>query len=430
MIFTKLANGNVIVQDANFRTSIPPGAAIKKISDSQLVINIDERNYINVFFDKVEYPVTANIDALFDELSNNFFFRESVKEQVEELQNLAFKIAYYAEITTTSGQISIPQNAQIILDQWANGVDAVISKIVGNNPDFKDTGVDVVNFDINGNFTLSGALPSSPAALIYYITISLKDYGNLDQNRIIEYSELKITPITSHSQLSGLLDDDHLQYLLLAGRGGQNIQDQINIGDVTGGNYTEIQSDGTLKFKGTATVWDDIIGNLIARRLYSTVGRLNYNLAENSITMQNNGDPTKTADRLIFNFQYPHRGVKTDAGAGTQAAHHLHIHWWQINNNRIEWQIDYRIQQNNEAKSTAWTTVIANSDDDNVFPYVSGTLNQITNLVVVNIPEPSLSSTVQYRLTRIDGTAGDIDATFVDAHVEFDAGGSRQEYVK
>ena len=430
MRFTKLANGNVIVQDANFRTSVPPGAAIKKISDSQLVINIDERHYINVFFDKVEYPVTANIDALFDELSNNFFFRESVKEQVEELQNLAFKIAYYAEITTISGQISIPTNAQIILDQWANGVDAVISKIVGNNPDFKDTGVDVVNFDINGNFALSGALPSSPAALIYYITISLKDYGNLDPNRIIEYSELKITPITSHSQLSGLLADDHLQYLLLAGRGGQNINDAVNIGDVTGGNYTEIQSDGTIKFKGNATVWDDIAGNLIARRLNSTTGRLNYNYPENSITMQNNGDPTKSADRLIFNFQYPHKGVKTDAVAGTQAAHHLHIHWWQVTANRIEWQVDYRIQLNGENKATAWTTVTANSVDNSEYPYVSGIINQVTNLVVVNIPEPSLSATVQYRLTRIDGTPGDIDATFVDVHVEFDAIGSRLEDFK
>jgi len=237
--------------------------------------------------------------------------------------------------------------------------------------------------------------------------------------------------IVSHSDLTNLTADDHLQYVINDGsRGQQEIKDSVKIGDIVGGNYTEIEPDGTIITRGDGKVWDDVVGSLIARRLTSTVGRLNYNYEENSITMQNNGDPADKDDRLIFNYQYPHAAVQTDATLGTQAVQRLHIHWEQVSTNRIEWQTDYRYQINGQPKNTTWTTVTANSVDDSAFSYVSGTLNQITALAEVLIPANSLSATVQYRLTRIDTTTGDIEAVFVDAHVQFDSDGSRQEYTK
>ena len=41
-----------------------------------------------------------------------------------------------------------------------------------------------------------------------------------------------------------------------------------------------------------------------------------------------------------------------------------------------------------------------------------------------------ISSTIQIRLSRTDSTTGDIEATFVDGHVESNSFGSRQEYIK
>ena len=119
---------------------------------------------------------------------------DSISEQrLSSLENLQLKIAYYAEITTTSGQISKPQNSTILLNQWSNGIDAIITSIEGNKPTFQDAEADVTSFDINGNYTISGDLPTTPSALIYYLSISLKDFSNLNIEYIIDYVVAEIT---------------------------------------------------------------------------------------------------------------------------------------------------------------------------------------------------------------------------------------------
>jgi len=195
------------------------------------------------------------------------------------------------------------------------------------------------------------------------------------------------------------------------------------MGDVASGNYTEVEDDGTMVAYGEATTWDDLVGSLVASRLNSTSGKLNYNYAENSITMQSGGSISNESDRLIFNFQQPH-AIMLDSEM------RLHIHWEQPNSNKIEFTTQYRIQSNNAAKTTAWTTVNRDSDVDSAFPYVSGTLNQITKLAEIDLTGTSISSTIQFRLSRVDTTGGDIEAIFVDAHVESDTNGSREEYIK
>ncbi len=196
------------------------------------------------------------------------------------------------------------------------------------------------------------------------------------------------------------------------------------IGNIVSGNYFEIEADGTDVRHGDATMWDDITGSLVARRLESTLGRLQYNLAENTITMQDDGSITKTADRLIFNFQKPH-AAKADSEM------RLHIHWEQTNSDKVEFVTQYRIQNNGAAKTTAWTTVNRDSDANSVFTYTSGTLNQITRLAEIDLSSAAISSTVQFRLARVDDNGfDDIEASFVDAHLEFDMLGSRSEYSK
>lgn len=170
--------------------------------------------------------------------------------------------------------------------------------------------------------------------------------------------------------------------------------------------------------------WDDITGSLIARRLDSTAGKLNYNHDENTITMQSGGSITNTADRLMFNFQKLHK-IKTNG------VFRLHTHWEQTSTDKIEWTIQYRKQSNGAQKTTPWITVYANSDDDSVWVYSSGTLNNITKLVEVDLSDVSISGTVQFRLARTDSTGTDIEATFVDAHYNTDqARGSIDEFEK
>ncbi len=195
------------------------------------------------------------------------------------------------------------------------------------------------------------------------------------------------------------------------------------IGNISAGNYFEVEADGTDIRHGNATMWDDLAGALIGRRLSSVAGRVDYNWADNSIKMQPSGSITTINDLIIWCYQYPH-------ACKAAGAMKLHIHWEQPNSNKVVWTLRYRIQSNNAAKTTDWTEVTANSDDDSVFTYSTGTLNQITELASIDMTGAGISATVQFRLARTDSTATDIDATFIDAHVERDMIGSRAEYVK
>lgn len=108
------------------------------------------------------------------------------------IDNQYVKRSYYEIITTISGQISRPSKAEILLDQWENGVDAIISTVSGGKPTYEDTGLDVISFDLNGNYTLSGT-PTGDVAIIYYIKIPLKDLNTLDLDKDLIYAELKVS---------------------------------------------------------------------------------------------------------------------------------------------------------------------------------------------------------------------------------------------
>jgi len=189
------------------------------------------------------------------------------------------------------------------------------------------------------------------------------------------------------------------------------------------GNFFEVESDGTWVNHGDSTTWDDIVQSLVASRLESVVGKLKYNYDNNSITMESGGLITNSIDRLIMNSQYPHAAI-------IDGEMQLHIHWEQTDAVAREFTVEYRIQKNGQDKTTAWTQVVINSNTNNVFSYSSGTLMQITNLVNVDMTDAGISATVQFRIARTDVVLGDIEAHFVDSHVERDMNGSREPFVK
>ena len=197
----------------------------------------------------------------------------------------------------------------------------------------------------------------------------------------------------------------------------------LRIGDDS--DYFQVEADGTWVNKGDSTTWDDLVGSLVASKLESVAGKIQYDYAENAITMNPGGSISVANDRLIFNYQYPHACV-------VDGEMRLHMHWEQPDDTVRQFTVAYRIQDNGAAKTTSWTTVVVDTDDENAnaFTYVSGTLNQITRLATIDMTGAGISSTVQFRLARTDSETGDILATFVDAHVERDTHGSRQEYVK
>lgn len=170
--------------------------------------------------------------------------------------------------------------------------------------------------------------------------------------------------------------------------------------------------------------WDDLANSLIGRRLTSNRGTVDYNYEENAIAFSANGDITNINDCVIWNLQKPH-------GARSDSTLNMHVHYEQVDANDREFTLWYRIQDNSQIKTTAWTEVIASTNSNNVFDYVSGTLNQICSLSSIDWSVANLSSTVQFRMTRSDSVSGIVLVTFTDGHVAFDQDrGSRQEFVK
>ena len=188
-------------------------------------------------------------------------------------------------------------------------------------------------------------------------------------------------------------------------------------------NYVEIKKDGTIVVHGDATCWDDLANGLINKKLYSTAGKIDYDFDENSIKFQPGGDITNKNDRVAWNEQKLHR-IKATSKL------QFHIHLEQTSTDKIIFTLKYRIQENGKAKNTTWTTITCNTEDDGLYTYSSGTLNQIIVFPEIDISSTGLSDLIQCQLARTDSTSSDVYVTFVDAHVEIDTFGSYTQWSK
>lgn len=173
------------------------------------------------------------------------------------------------------------------------------------------------------------------------------------------------------------------------------------------------------------TQFDDLATTIVGKRLSSSVGKVQQDYDELSIVFEPNGNPDSKLDTIGFSLQKMH-AIKQDSVA------RLHIHWVQKSTHALEFTVRYRIQENGKPKTTAWTGVICPCDSTtNAFPYDnSGEMNQITPLVDIDWSAAGLSSTLQIKITRTDSVSENIEGTFVDVHVEYNALGSRTEYSK
>lgn len=200
-------------------------------------------------------------------------------------------------------------------------------------------------------------------------------------------------------------------------------------GDVEGGNYSEFEADGTLKFHGNATVFRDEMHTLIHQSKNNNAARMVDNIAEGSLTYKSNAT---VVDYAIMSVQLNH-----DRKNGADV--YPHLHWWQTTINMPNWLLEYRWQRNGQAKVTAWTEL---AHIENAFTWVSGTLNQITRFTPITPPSgDGVSDVLQIRLSRDVAAASTIytvaetspvdqDALSLDVHIEIDTIGSRQEYIK
>lgn len=192
-------------------------------------------------------------------------------------------------------------------------------------------------------------------------------------------------------------------------------------------DYSEFEADGTLKFNGNATVFDDVIGS--ALRL-SVVGvGLAVNNVENTLDYSTASDLN---DYAYDNYQFSHKRK-----LGTRI--YPHVHWIQKENNKPNFLIRFRWQITGQPHTTTWSDCPLLG---NVYTYTVGSLHQISYSTGLASPSTDdISGVIQLRVFRDNANASGAFATtnlysttvsimFVDIHNEIDTVGSRAQYTK
>jgi len=204
------------------------------------------------------------------------------------------------------------------------------------------------------------------------------------------------------------------------------------MGNVAGGNYTAWDYTGTGQAFGLATCFRDELQSVTGTQITSPAGDFQQNIAEASVT-------AKTSARYPTDFITTNWQINHDWALGTSV--YPHIHWWQTEADMPNWLIAYRWQKQGSAKTTAWSELPWTT---NRATYVSGTLNQITGFGAIAAPAGygQVSDIIQVRLyrdvtnasTKFTGGAEasplDQDIVNLDAHIEVDMLGSREQYLK
>jgi hypothetical protein len=207
-------------------------------------------------------------------------------------------------------------------------------------------------------------------------------------------------------------------------------------GNVAGGNYSEFETDGTLKFNGNATVYNDLPPiPLIAARL----GAAN--------------NPSLAT--LVGNIQVYSFGIN-DYVYGVQEILHeykegsnidIHIHWVtngsEVGDTYVNWECEYSIANlDNSAPYTATGSAFSSSTvlttGNTKIPGGTPDRAHIYTDIGTDITGTNykIGAIICYRFRRIANTAGAANpaanpfALQLGFHIEQDTVGSRQEYIK
>lgn len=183
------------------------------------------------------------------------------------------------------------------------------------------------------------------------------------------------------------------------------------------GNYTVFENDGTMRFSGSATVWDDLVmpltqtkqgSNLKPDFDYTNIG---YLFPQNDV-----------AEILYLQMQIPH-SYKLGSDI------YPHVHFRQATSASAVFKIDYKWFSIGDPVPAAYTTYIMNRP---VASYTSGSLHQIVSgSAPISGSGKGISSVFLAKLYRDDNAVtGDVLTYQFDVHVEKDAEGSSQEYIK
>lgn len=227
-------------------------------------------------------------------------------------------------------------------------------------------------------------------------------------------------------QITSYLGDPDIQLVRIIG--GQTKTFTANIGNVTVGNYVEIESDGTLEFKGDATVYDDLqVGLSSAKR--PSAGAPTWRTFAYGI---GGGVTFFTLGFAIG--EYIEFKIQTTHSTKILSMIDSHIHWTIPSDSigdKMKFQLDIIYANRFEDYG-----VIAGSPFSAESTFDGTESGKHNKLDIAEMPTVNTDISTIYicRLTRIaassDDYANEVYVDFNDSHVQKDTVGSRTEMAK
>jgi len=330
-------------------------------------------------------------------------------------------VEYYYTVTSgTTGTVSIPTGYTIEMDRFTNGIDAIVAKegTDGRPTDaavYTSLGVIIsTTLAANGNYVFSGIPSGYNVCIIYYLKGKRKYRDNLTFSNILGTIDYNPNPGTGTvNKISKFVTTKSL--------GDSNIEDTgtvvkipvvTNIGDGGTTNYSQFEADGTLKFVGTATVFEDLNfapnrgGNPATLPDYVTINNVTYR----EFTSANNqvaGDTQELPHAYkLSSLLYPHMHIFLKGGEsiGTTGVTFT-----------LYWEVRQSTGTTNGSTILAVTSAILNVNPHKVDIYNGSFAGSA-----------ELGAQLALTLARTGGDAGDIIVTSYGVHFEIDQVGSKE----
>lgn len=182
--------------------------------------------------------------------------------------------------------------------------------------------------------------------------------------------------------------------------------------------------------------WDDLSAAIIAARLDTASGRLDYDYFNGGVNFNSNA--RYPDEPVVIPVQMRHRCL---IGAGQ--VFRPHIHWLQQQAAIPNFLLGYKKINNGVLTTfeTDFTNYTFLTLSTHAFSYSSGVLPQISSFPEIDMSDLAISAQVNVVLFRdsantstlfagVDPVGSGVVVTYQDSHVKFDGEGSRQEFVK
>lgn len=208
----------------------------------------------------------------------------------------------------------------------------------------------------------------------------------------------------------------------------------LKIGDIDGGNYAEIQTNGELRLYGTATQWDDLRVPVLSTKAGGSKEPYFSKVFDNGAGSQGVFSylfDASTEEELYFMVQLPRNWKQ---GSDIEA----HVHWLPTVNGAagqdVCWGLEYTWAN---IGSVFGNTTIIYGDTNHLAETLVADKHYITELGRIDATDKTFSSMIICRILRDATGAGGTDdypndaaLLEIDFHYQIDSLGSDEEYIK